>query len=112
MQRLSGPIRSIVINNVQVRCKFCRFATSTQPYYEVVGNLKYDRAALDAARKAVAGDGDGRVSVDDAQKILSKLLDGSSVTSVESRTAFMILRDFKFTDPARDLFIGTLASAE
>ena len=70
MQRLSGPIRSIVINNVQVRCKFCRFATSTQPYYEVVGNLKYDRAALDAARKAVAGDGDGRVSVGDAQTVM------------------------------------------
>ena len=45
-------------------------------YYELLDGKKHDKAALDAARQAVAGRGDGRVSQADARNILATLLDG------------------------------------
>jgi len=80
-------------------------------YYETIEGVKYDRDALEAARAAVAGEGDGRVSKADAQEILETLLDGGGVTATEFRTAFFILRDFRFTEGARELFIARLAQA-
>jgi hypothetical protein len=102
-----------------LRCTTARGAASGGSYYEVIGGLKHDREAMDAARKAVEGRGDGRVSVADANDILSKLLDGSvtqsasgnAITEVEYRTAFRVLADFKFTDEARAHFIEKLAGA-
>ena len=74
---------------------------------------------MDAARAAVAGRGDGRVSKADAVDILGTLLDGSvtqqasgnTITEVEYRTAFRILHHYKFTEEAKDLFIEKLAEA-
>ena len=82
-------------------------------YYEVIGGLKHDREAMDAARAAVEGRGDGRVSMADADDILATLVDGpttqaasgNSITEVEYRTAFRILADFRFTEEARARFI-------
>jgi hypothetical protein len=59
-------------------------------YYETIDGVKYDREALDAAREAVAGKGDGRVSVADAKLILGTVLDGGGVTANEFRTAFYV----------------------
>jgi hypothetical protein len=106
-------------NCVKLTPQGTRFASTTsKPYYEIIADLKYDRAALDAARAAVAGAGDGRVSMNDAKFILSTLLDtggsssgGGSITTVEYRTAFMILRDFNFTSEARNVFVDVLASS-
>ena len=81
-------------------------------YYETIQGLKYDRTALDAAREAVAGRGDGRVSLDDARLIAASLKDGPGVTKVEFRTAFKILNDFNFTDEARKAFVDDMAHAE
>ena len=87
-------------------------------YYETTAGLRYDAACLSAAREAVAGKGDGRVSKADAEKILATLLDGrtskdvsaNSITSVEYRTAFRVLNDFKWTPEAKQLFIERLAN--
>ena len=87
-------------------------------YYEVIGGLKHDREAMDAARAAVEGRGDGRVSMADADSILATLVDGpttqaasgNSITEVEYRTAFRILADFRFTEEARAHFIEKLAA--
>ena len=51
-----------------------------------------------AARKAVSGVGDGRISKKDAESLLVTILDGNSITKIEYRTAWLLLRDFKFTD--------------
>ena len=93
-------------------------SASSSGYYEVIGGLKHDREAMDAARAAVEGRGDGRVSKSDADDILAKLVDGpttqaasgNSVTEVEYRTAFRILADFRFTDEARAPFIEKIAA--
>ena len=83
---------------------------SLSSYYEVIDGLKHDRSALDAARAAVAGKGDGRVSVADAEQIFEKLADGNTITEVEYRTGFRILADFEFTDAGRTRFIKLFAS--
>mmetsp|Transcript_14732 Transcript_14732/g.30512 ORF Transcript_14732/g.30512 Transcript_14732/m.30512 type:complete len:145 (+) Transcript_14732:29-463(+) len=83
-----------------------------EAYYETIDGIKYDRGVLDAARAAVEGAGDGRVSKADAESILEKLFDGQSVSQVEYRTAFLILRDYSFTEQAQKLFIEKLATAE
>ena len=59
-------------------------------YYETIDGVKYDREALDVARESVAGKGDGRVSLSDAQTILNTILDGGGVTAIEFRTAFHV----------------------
>jgi photosystem II Psb27 protein len=81
-------------------------------YYEVVDSVRYDRAALQAAREAVSGKGDGRVSVADTEKILAELVDGNGITKIEYRTAFKILADYPFTDEAKLAFIAQMAKSK
>lgn len=85
---------------------------SKKGYYETIDGIKYDRGIMDAARAAVEGKGDGRVSKADADDILAAILDGNTISEIEYRTAFLILRDFKFTDEAQKAFIEKLATSE
>lgn len=85
--------------------------TSRRNYYEVIDNIRRDKKALSLARAAVSGQGDGRISKTDARAILEGLSDGKGVTAVEFSTAFLILRDFKFTPGAAEYFIQELAIA-
>lgn len=86
-------------------------------YYEQLHGLKYDAACLAAAREAVAGRGDGRVSKADAEIILATLTDGprtnnasgNSITEVEYRTAFRVLHEFNWTSEARKMFVERLS---
>jgi hypothetical protein len=95
--------------------------SDTSPYYEILdgiqcflpvsNGIQYDRAALQAARDAVARAGDGRISKKDAEAILAKIVDGGTITLTEYRTAMLLLREsFNFTNEARKLFIDTLAT--
>ena len=73
---------------------YSRALRTTTPYlaayYETIDGVKFDREALDVARESVAGKGDGRVSLSDAQTILNTILDGGGVTAIEFRTAFHV----------------------
>jgi len=80
-------------------------------YYERVEGLDRDKKAMDAARAAVAGAGDGRVSIADADAIAKTLLDGHGVTAIEYSTAFLVMRDFHFTPEAMVHFVKILATA-
>ena len=81
-------------------------------YYETIEGVKYDREALDAAREAVSGKGDGRVSLADARAILETITDGGGVTAIEFRTAFYILGNFKFTSEAAEYYVAELSKAD
>ena len=81
-------------------------------YYEAVNGLNRDKKALACAREAIAGQGDGVISKQDAQNIVECLVDGPGVTATEFSTAFVILRDFKFTPPAKQLFVDMMAVAK
>jgi hypothetical protein len=74
-------------------------------YYETIEGKKCDRAIIDACREAVAGQGDGRVSVEDAQKIFEKVADGGKETAVERWTLRYCMTHFKWTEAAHDWII-------
>lgn len=85
-------------------------APAAASYYETIDGIKLDKNALNAAREAVAGNGDGRISLADAKLILDALSgDGGGVTAIEFRTAFHILRSFNFTPEAEKSFVASLA---
>ncbi|HJK89102.1 MAG TPA: hypothetical protein RMH85_01805 [Polyangiaceae bacterium LLY-WYZ-15_(1-7)] len=73
-------------------------------YYKTIDGKKYDGALLEAAEKAVAGRGDGRISLEDAKSLLEKVKDGDSYTDVEKDTVAYIREKMKWTDEADEWF--------
>lgn len=74
-------------------------------YYEKINGLNCDRAIIDACKTAVAGQGDGRVSVEDAKAVFEKVADGNKETRVERWTLRYCLQEFKWTEAAHDWII-------
>jgi len=74
-------------------------------YYETIDGKKCDRAIIDACREAVAGQGDGRVSLEDAHKVFEQIADGNKETAVERWTMRYCLTHFKWTEAAHDWII-------
>ena len=66
-------------------------------YYKTIGGKHYDREMLEIADEAVAGAGDGRISVEDAQKLLGAVKDANKYTDVEKATMKYIRENYKFT---------------
>merc|ERR1712113_552269 len=79
--------------------------SESESYYAVIEGMKCDRAIIDACREAVAGQGDGRVSIEDAKKVFEKVADGSKETAVERWTMRYCLTHFKWTEAAHDWII-------
>jgi len=73
-------------------------------YYETVDGVKCDKGVIDACREAVEGKGDGRVSVEDATKVLKEVVDGGKVTRCERWTIRYCLTEFKWTEAAVEYF--------
>jgi len=73
-------------------------------YYKVIDGEKYDKELLEAAEEAVAGRGDGRISMEDAKKLYEKVKDGDSYTDIEKATVKYIRDNFKWTDDADEWF--------
>jgi len=82
--------------------------TSGASYYETIDGYKCDRGIVDACREAVAGAGDGRVSVEDAQKIWAKVADGNKVTKAEKWTVRYCLSAFNWSRGAHDFVHDSL----
>jgi len=81
---------------------------SGSSYYETIDGMHCDRAIIDACRTAVAGVGDGRVSVDDAKKVFESIADGDKETRVERWTVRYCLQEFKWTEAAHDWLVEEL----
>lgn len=73
-------------------------------YYKTIDGVKYDKGLLDAADEAVAGRGDGRISLADAEKLLAEVKDGNSYTDTEKVTVKYIRENYKWTDEADKWF--------
>ena len=73
-------------------------------YYKEIDGKKYDKELLETADAAVAGRGDGRISLDDAKYILEKVKDGNSYTDIEKDTVAYIRDNYKWTEEADDWF--------
>lgn len=81
-------------------------------YYRVIDGIKYDRQLMEAAAKLTDGAGDGRISHDDAQKLLKIAEDGGQITQIERRTLDYLLESLNWTDKARDWFKESLQIEE
>ncbi|PKQ70119.1 hypothetical protein [Raineya orbicola] len=73
-------------------------------YYRIIDGKKYDDELLKAAEEAVKGQGDGRISLKDAQVLLEKVKDGNSYTDIEKDTMAYIRENFKWTEEADEWF--------
>lgn len=78
-------------------------------YYKTINGKKYDGEILELADKSVAGKGDGRISLDDAKKLLSAVKDGDDYTDVEKDTMKYIRDNYKWTDEADKWFRSEIA---
>jgi len=72
----------------------------TESYYKEINGKKYDREMIEIADRATQGKGDGRISVDDAKKLIEAVKDGGRYTEVEKETMAYIRENYKFTDEA------------
>ena len=77
-------------------------------YYKVIDGLNFDSAILETANELVKGKGDGRISIDDSNKLLLKIFDGRTITKVEGRTILYILKNYKLTEEASQNFLDKL----
>lgn len=73
-------------------------------YYKTIDGVKMDRGLLEAADKAVAGRGDGRISKTDAESLLAAVKDGDTYSEVEKATVKYIRENYKWTDDADKWF--------
>ena len=73
-------------------------------YYKTIDGKDYDREMLEIADEAVAGVGDGRISIEDAQKLLGAVKDANKYTDIENATMKYIRDNYKFTDASDQWF--------
>lgn len=72
----------------------------SESYYKVIDGKKYDREMLALADEATAGKGDGRISIDDAKKLIGAVTDGGRYTDTEKDTMAYIRDNYRFTEEA------------
>lgn len=73
-------------------------------YYKEIDGKKYDKEILDITEKLVQGQGDGRISMADAGKLLDEVKDAGKYTDIEKDTMLYIRDNFKWTDEADEWF--------
>ena len=74
-------------------------------YYKTIDGKDYDREMLEIADEAVAGAGDGRISIENAQKLLGAVKDANKYTDIEKATMKYIRDNYKFTDASDQWFL-------
>jgi len=73
-------------------------------YYRMIEGKKYKNEPITMAEVSVKGQGDGRISKSDAEKIFAVISDGHQYTEVEKNTMKYIRDNFKWTEQADELF--------
>jgi|TARA_Y100000389_G_scaffold29502_1_gene25108 hypothetical protein len=67
-------------------------------YYKIIDGINYDNNLIEETNNLIKGQGDGRISVEDSEKLLIKILDKNKITQVEHRTIYYILNNYNFTE--------------
>ena len=73
-------------------------------FYKQIDGVQYSRRILDWADEAVAGRGDGRISVSDAEELFDRLASDSRYSDLEKRTIKYIRETYNWTE-AGDAFL-------
>jgi ribosomal protein L29 len=66
-------------------------------HYRQIKKIKYSAVILDAADAMVAGKGDGRISLEDAENLFSMISKDGKYSDLEKRTLSYVRDNFKFT---------------
>lgn len=77
-------------------------------YYKKIKGKNYDKKLIDAADSSVKGRGDGRISLNDAKKILRTVKDSSDYSDIEKSTMKYIRDHYAFTPEADRWFRGEI----
>lgn len=77
-------------------------------YYKKIKGKNYDKNLIDAADSSVQGRGDGRISLNDAKKILRTVKDSSDYSDIEKSTMKYIRDHYAFTPEADRWFRGEI----
>ncbi|TGK03822.1 OmpA family protein [Leptospira semungkisensis] len=78
--------------------------TKKQNYYVTIKGKKFDRGLVELADEATAGKRDGRISINDAKRLLSAVKDNNTYTDIEKKTMEYIRENYKFTEKADEWF--------
>lgn len=81
-------------------------------YYRTIHGVKYDGRLIDLADELVRGAGDGRISKQDAERILATVTDGNVYTPVERETIQYLHVNYHWTEAARDWFSNAIKKWE
>jgi len=73
-------------------------------YYRQIDGKRYKAVTINMADEAVAGQGDGRISKEDAEKVFATISDGRMYTQVEKDTMKYLRDNYKWTEGADALF--------
>ncbi len=73
-------------------------------YYKVIDGKRYKGITIKMADDAVNGRGDGRISMEDAEKIFDTISDGKAYTQVEKDTLRRLRTHYNWTEQADELF--------
>jgi hypothetical protein len=76
----------------------------SESYYKIIDGKKFDKQMLEVAEAAASGQGDGRISLADARRLIAAVTDGGRYTDVEKDTMAHIRENFKFTEEADTWF--------
>jgi hypothetical protein len=69
-------------------------------YYTRIKGKNYDKKLISTAEKSVKGRGDGRISLQDAKKLLGSVKDASGYSDIEKKTMKYIRDNYDFTPEA------------
>ena len=75
-------------------------------YYRTIDGQRYDAALLDRIQELIAGQGDGRVSYEDAQHLVAFAQDGQGITDTERQTLAYLVAHYNWTDKAKAYLEG------
>ena len=77
---------------------------SSEYYIQNDRGAKFDRAMLEQVETIVAGQGDGRIAVDDCEALFTMVADAGKYTDTEKKTMRHIRNNYEFTDAADEKF--------
>ncbi|EMN26820.1 OmpA family protein [Leptospira kirschneri] len=73
-------------------------------YYITIKGRKYDRKLIQLAEEFTSGKRDGKISINDAKRLLRIVKDNNAYTDIEKHTIEYIRENYKFTEKSDEWF--------
>lgn len=77
-------------------------------YYRTINGKKMDAAIIDKASLLTKYQGDGRISITDANLLMGLIQDGNRITPSEQSTIDYLFQNYKWTPSAKEWFYSEL----